>query len=162
VQKDYVWLLSEQLLELAEKSLDPTLTGQDLPGRRFIHHGQPVVEFCETGTLSIWHDRFTSRQIGRRDAPQLLLTTTFFVDVWRCWPVGNNIPPSLERIQDAVRMLHIDVWCLINGLQKGFSKIAGCEHIEYEDVTSLGPLGGMAGWRMPVTVGLPGTLPFSK
>lgn len=162
MQKDYIWLLSQQLLALAESALDPAITGQDLPGRRFVHHGQPVVEFCETGTLALWHDPIQTRQVGRSDANQVQLVTTFFIDVWRCWPVGNNIPPSLERIQDAVRMLHIDVWCLINGIQKGFSDLSGCELVQYQEVRSLGPLGGMSGWRMPVTVGLSGVAPFIK
>jgi len=160
VQTDYLWLVAKQLLSLSEKSLDPTITGSDLPGRRFVHHGQPVVEFCETGTLTVWHDSLETRQVGRNDANQVQLVTTFFVDIWRCWPVGNNVAPSLERIEEAVRLLHIDVWCLVNGVQKGFSKLAGCELVQYQEVRTLGPLGGMSGWRMPLTVGLTGVAPL--
>ena len=158
MKHDYLWLLASRFMDLAEDSLAPALTEQDLPGRRFINHGQPVVEFCETGTLAIWYDTITTRQVGRNDAMQKQLVSTFFIDLWRCWPVGNNIPPTLEVVEDAVRLLQIDVWCLVNGVQKGFDHVVGCELVQFQEIRSLGPLGGMAGWRMPVTVGLTGHL----
>jgi hypothetical protein len=157
---DYLWRIAKQLMVASEQSLDPTITGIDLPGRRFIHHGQPVVEFCETGTLSVWHDSLNTRQIGRNDAPQIQISTFFFVDVWRCWPVGNNIAPSLEKIEDAVKILHVDAWCLLNGMQKRLQGLTGCEMIQYQEMRALVPLGGMAGWRLPIQIGLSGALPF--
>jgi hypothetical protein len=56
-------------------------------------------------------------------------------------------------------MLHIDAWCLVNGIQENLSRVVGCELVQYQEVRTLGPLGGMAGWRMPVTVGLNGVIP---
>lgn len=156
---DYLWQLATDIIDLAEQSLDPDLTEQDPPGRVFVHHGQPVIEFCDTGTLCVWYDRIETRQVGRSDAHQKQLIVTFFIDLWRCWPVGNNIPPSLETIEEAVRLQHIDVWCLVNGVQRGFDGTVGCELVQYQEVRALGPLGGMAGWRMPVTVGLTGVPP---
>lgn len=157
---DYLWQISTEILSLAEQAIAPEITERDLPGRRFVHHGQPVVEFCDTGTLCVWHDFIESRQVGRRDAPQLQLVTTFVIDLWRCWPVGTNIAPSLEVIEDAVQMLHNDAWCLINGFQGGFKELTGCELVQYQEMRTLGPLGGMAGWRLPVTVGLTGYSPM--
>lgn len=159
MNETYLWDLSQRLLKLAEKAIDPIRTKQDLPGRRLIHHGQPVVEFCDTGILALWHNPIETRQVGRRDAPQLQVVTTFSIDLWRCWPVGNNIPPSVERIEEAVRLLHIDAWCLVDGIQNGLSDFANCELVQYQEVRALGPLGGMAGWRFPVTIGLSGKLP---
>jgi|688.fasta_scaffold01756_14 hypothetical protein len=156
---DYLWRLAEDLLVLAEDALDPTRTGIDLPDVRYVHHGQPVVEFCDGGVLSLWHDVIQTRQVGRNDAGQTQLVVTFFIDIWRCWPIGTHIPPSLETIQDAVKMLHIDAWCLVNGIQENLSRVVGCELVQYQEVRTLGPLGGMAGWRMPVTVGLNGVIP---
>jgi hypothetical protein len=160
VTPDYLWRIAEQLMDAAETSLDPTITGIDLPGRRFIHHGQPVVEFCETGTMAVWHDSLATRQIGRNDAPQVQLSTFFFVDIWRCWPVGNNVPPSLERIEDAVRILYVDAWCLVNGMQNALRDIASCEMIQYQEMRALMPMGGMAGWRLPMNIGLSGATPL--
>jgi len=160
VNQTYIWDLSQSLFGLAEKAIDPTRTGQDLPGRRLIHHGQPPVEFCDTGMLALWHTPIETRQVGRRDANQLQLVTTFNVELWRCWPVGSNMPPSLERIENAVRMLHIDIWCLIEGLQEGLTEFANCELVQYQEIRSLGPLGGMAGWRVPITIGLSGKTPL--
>lgn len=154
---DYLWLLATQILDLAEQSLDPDDTEQDAPDRVFIAHGQPVVEFCEgPGTLVVWYDTISTRQVGRSDAMQKQLVITFFIDLWRCWPVGQNLPPSVEVIEEAVRLQHIDVWCLVNGVQQGFDQIVGCELVQFQEVRTLGPLGGVAGWRMPVTVGLSG------
>lgn len=158
MQPDYLWRLAANLLALADDSLDPALTGQDVPGRQFIHHGQPVIEFCETGTLAVWYDAISTRQVGRSDAMQRQLVATFSIDLWRCWPIGNNIPPSLETVEEAVRLLHTDVWCLVNGVQRGFDGLTGCELVQFQEVRSLGPLGGMAGWRMPITVGLTGRM----
>lgn len=157
---DYLWRIAQQLMDAAEDALDPSITEIDLPGRRFIHHGQPVVEFCETGTMAVWHDSLATRQIGRNDAPQVQVSTFFFVDVWRCWPVGNNIPPSLERIEDAVRILYVDAWCLLNGMQRRLQDIAGCEMIQYQEMRALMPMGGMAGWRLPINIGLSGVSPL--
>jgi hypothetical protein len=161
VNETYIWDLSRWLLGLAEKAIDPTRTGIDLPGRRFLFHGQPPIEFCDTGTLALWHTPIETRQIGRNDALQLQLVTTFNVELWRCWPVGNNVAPSLERVEDAVKMLHTDVWCLLEGLQESLAQFASCELVQYQEVRALGPLGGMAGWRVPITIGLSGKTPFS-
>ena len=155
----YIWELSQELFDIAVAAVAPERTGQDVPDRRFIHHGQPVVEFCEGGTMALWHTPIEFRQIGRYDAPQIQTVTTFNIDLWRCWPIGNNVPPSLERIEDAVRLLQIDAWCLIEGMQTGLAPLAACELVQFQEVRALGPLGGMAGWRMPITIGLSGKTP---
>lgn len=154
----YFWNVSQELFALAEQAIDPQRTGHDLPGRRFIHHGQPVVEFCETGTMALWHQPIEFRQVGRREAQQTLTTTTFHIDLWRCWPMGGNAPPSVEQIEDAVEGLQVDGWCLLTGVQDGFKRITSCETVVFETLQALGPLGGMAGWRMSVLVGLSGKL----
>lgn len=156
MKPDYLWQLSQTLFGVVQESLDPQYTGQEIPERRFVSHGQPTVEFCDGGTLALWHTPIETRQVGRRDAPQLQLVTTFNIDLWRCWPVGNNFPPSPETIETAVRMLQVDVVCLLDGLHQRLAKFASCELVQYQEVRALGPLGGMAGWRVPVTVGLSG------
>jgi hypothetical protein len=159
MQTDYLWRLSQELFHLTVHSLDPSRTGQEVPERRFISHGQPTVEFCEGGTLALWHNPIETRQVSRTDALQLQLVTTFNIDLWRCWPVGSNFPPSPESIEDAVRLLQIDAIALIEGLQDGLETFASCELVQYQEVRALGPLGGMAGWRVPVTIGLSGREP---
>jgi hypothetical protein len=155
----YLWELSTELLKAALWAVDPSRTGRDLPGRQFIHHGQPVIDFCDTGTLALWHTPIETRQVGRRDAPQVQIVTTFNIELWRCWPVGNNMAPSLSALEDATKMLQTDVWCLITGLQHRLATIASCELLQYQEVRALGPLGGMAGWRVPITLGLSGNTP---
>lgn len=156
---EYLWELSQEFFELAEAALDPQRTGQDLPGKRLIHHNQPVVEFCETGTLAVWHGPIEFQQFGLRDAPQLLNVSTFNIEVWRCWPAGNVNPPSVEALEDATRAVNIDGWCLLTGVQAGIDRITSCESVTFQTMRVMGPLGGMAGWKLSLTVGLSGRVP---
>lgn len=141
--------LAEDVLAECEQLLDQTVTGRDLPERRYVSHGQPPVEDCD-GVLVVWWANVDTRQIGIREADQTVRVAGLVVDVWRCWPTGDTHPPTVAELSEASLTLADDVDRLTSGLALFLG--GRCGPVEWSPAQPLGPLGGLAGWRIQVNV----------
>lgn len=143
--------LAADVLAECELLLDPNVTGRSLPARRYVSHGQPPVEFCD-GLLSVWYPTMETRQIGDSDAGQTQRVVELAVDVWRCWPVGDERIPDAEVLSKAAGVAADDLDRLSLGLSSYLAPRCGV--VGWRPALSLGPSGGMAGWRLGVRLSL--------
>lgn len=139
------------VLTEAERLLSSTVTGRDTPARRYVSHGEPAVEFCD-GMLAVWAGPVETKQVGPSKASVTSRVATVCVDVWRCFPTGDTQPPTTDELQQVSLMLADDVDRLTCGLAGWLS--GQCRTVVWRPTVSLGPSGGMAGWRVVVQVGL--------
>jgi len=143
--------LAADTLEEATRLLDPNVTGRSLPARRYVSHGQPPVEFCD-GLLAVWLGPLDTVQVGQAVGHQTRRVITMSVDVWRCWPTGDSHPVPPEDLSNVSLMLADDLDRLTVGLSGWLS--SRCGPVSWSPAQSLGPNGGMAGWRLSVGVGI--------
>lgn len=143
--------LAADVLAECERLLDPNVTGRSLPARRYVSHGQPPVEFCD-GLLAVWYGPMETRQVGENDAGQTLRVVELAIDVWRCWPVGDERIPDAEVLSKAAGVAADDLDRLSLGLTAFVA--SRCGVVAWRPAVSLGPLGGMAGWRLAVRLSL--------
>ena len=144
-----LWTLAEETLAECEQLLAQTVTRRTLPERRYVSHGQPPVEDCD-GVLVVWLPQVETRQVAARDAGQTMRVAGLAIDVWRCWPTGDTHPPKVSDLSEAALTLVDDVDRLTEGLA-GFLADR-CASVEWRAAQPLGPLGGLAGWRLQVGV----------
>lgn len=140
---------ADATLEECERLLALTVTGRRLPERRYVSHGQPPVESCD-GLLAVWFGQVETRQVGPRDADVTRRVALLCVDVWRCWPTGDTQAPTVAELTQASRVAADDVDRLTAGL--GVWLADECGPVEWRPALPLGPQGGLAGWRLQVTV----------
>ena len=143
--------LAADTLDEATRLLDPNVTGRDLPARRYVSHGQPPVEFCD-GLLAVWLGPLDTAQVGPAVAHQTRRVITLSVDVWRCWPTGDSKPVGPDDLSKVSLALADDLDRLSLGLSGWLA--ARCGPVTFSPAQSLGPNGGMAGWRLSVQVGI--------
>lgn len=143
-------LLKDALAE-AEHLLSPSATGRNALARRYVSHGEPAVEVCD-GVLAVWTGPIDTKQVGTANAGVTQRSATVCVDVWRCWPTGDTQPPTVKALEAATLGLADDVDRLTLGLSTWLS--CQCESVSWRPATPLGPMGGMAGWRLQIAVGL--------
>jgi len=143
--------LAGDVLAECERLLGQTVTGRDLPERRYVSHGQPPVEDCD-GVLAVWLPQVETRQVGSSDAMVTRRVVSLAVDVWRCWPTGDAHPPEVRDLSEASLVLADDVDRLTAGLALFLGE--RCGPVEWRAAQPLGPLGGLAGWRLQVGVGV--------
>ena len=146
-----LWTLAEDVLAECEQLLAQTVTGRDLPERRYVSHGQPPVEDCD-GVLVVWFAQVDTRQVGPRDSGVTNRVAVLAVDVWRCWPTGDTHPPTVRDLSRASLVVADDCDRLTGGLA-GFLGDR-CGTVEWRPAQPLGPQGGLAGWRLQVAVSL--------
>jgi hypothetical protein len=144
-----IYELQDAILAECEALLSPSLTGRSIPARRYVSHGQPPVESCD-GLLAVWSSSLETRQIGRSDIDITHRVILLNVDIWRCWPTGDSQPPTLDELTNASLMVCDDVDRLTKGL--GVYLAEYCGPVEWRPALPVGPLGGMAGWRITVMV----------
>lgn len=143
--------LLPEVLRQAERLLAPAATSRNLPARRYVSHGEPAVEFCD-GLLAVWAGPVETKQVGPTKASVTHRVATVCVDVWRCFPTGDTQPPTTDQLQAVSLTLADDVDRLTRGLAEWLS--CQCQTVAWRPTVTLGPTGGMAGWRVVVQVGL--------
>ena len=146
-----LWTLGEDTLAECEALLAQTVTQRSLPERRYVSPGQPPVEDCD-GVLVVWFPQVETRQVSARNAGVTMRLASLAVDVWRCWPTGDSHPPTVEALSEATLVLLDDVDRLTAGLAEWLGE--RCGTVEWRAAQPLGPLGGLAGWRLQVGVSL--------
>jgi hypothetical protein len=144
-----VHVLASDLLEEAEALLASSVTGRDMPARRYVSHGEPPVEWCP-GLLAVWTGPLTTRQVGPSTASMTSRAMTYNVDVWRCWPTSDAEAPPPDELTSAALALADDLDRLSGGLARYLADRCGL--VEWQPALALGPSGGMAGWRLTVAV----------
>lgn len=159
----YIGDLLEALRDEALAALDPTRTGHPAPSRVFVSHGAPAVDVCEDdGLLAVYVDvvpHLHPRQRGRGPGGCLVVPTMrAVVELWRCHPTmqHDGSPWGVGVYEDAALDLAADLWCLLVGLYTswlGGALTPGqpCEQVEFGAASPLGPSGGAAGWKVPIT-----------
>jgi len=143
--------LLTDVLACAENVLGSSATGRDELARRYVAHGEPPVEFCD-GMLAVWAGPVETKQVAVSKATVTTRMVQVCVDVWRCFPTGDTNPPTTDELQRVSLMLADDVDRLTLGLSHWLS--CNCRTVMWRPTQSLGPSGGMAGWRVLVQVGL--------
>lgn len=140
--------LAREMLAEAETLLAPSVTGRQLPARRYVAHGQPVVEGPD-GLLAVTVTGLDLRQPDR-NTEITMRVAGLAVEVWRCWPTGDSDIPDPVALQEAAEGLADDCDRLLLGLPEWLA--TRCHSVEWRPVSPLGPTGGLAGWRIEVAV----------
>ena len=171
----YLDTLAHDLLDAALDGLAVGRTGVATPTRVYVAHGEPAVDICTgeaNGQLTVHAEPAGSViHVGAPEAPRIPRTllvqpvATFVIQVWRChvaFTDDGNIP-SADVLDDAASMLLTDLWCLLTQVydeaRDGTLFSVDCMRVTIGDTEALGPLGGAAGWAVPVTVALSDTGP---
>lgn len=127
------------------------------PDRQYIAHGA-VTWDCELLAVNVV--RILPKITDPRLQPCAVLhLVTYAVTLLRCYPVptdqGN--PPSASDLTDAGRNLATDGQALWKGLTRAW--VEGewpvgipCSRVTWDGLEPLAPSGGLAGWRVAVTV----------
>lgn len=152
-------LLDDLLLE-AISALGANPEAEDAPERRYVAHGLPVAD-CDQLTVHLV--RLVPRLLEdpRQGRCTILHQAVMETRLWRCWPTGTEkVPtPSAAVIGDAARQLAADGWALWKGLTRAWVEGAWpegvpCKQVKWGTLEPLTPQGGLAGWRLDVTVQL--------
>jgi hypothetical protein len=143
--------LGSSVLAECEALLAQPVTGRRLPQRRYVSHGQPPIEECD-GVLVVWFSQVEVRQIGLRDAGITNRVVAVNIDVWRCWPTGDTQPPQPTELSAASSIVADDCDRLTAGLSAWL--VERCGPVEWRPAVPLGPQGGLAGWRLQVSLAL--------
>lgn len=142
-----------------------------IPARRWVTHGQPVVEgeqlTVTTFGLAATHP-FPLQQV-RAVKTSVVASAQCSIEVWRtCWPTATATAaaktlPAPTKFQDAALALALDAATLFGwisqlaaqgGLIPSLPGISRAEDVSLGQMVPLGPQGTLAGWRWPVAVKL--------
>jgi len=154
---DYLQLICVDLLGASAIALDVTRTGNPNPVRQLVTHGEPVWDLgdhCES-QLAVWHGPILHRQVAQGRVCQILPLSTFYVEIVRCVPVqrDDGSAPSPDVLTDSADELNRDAWSLLTDLYV-WAADRGCDEIDFGPAETVGPLGGIGGWRVAITVSL--------
>lgn len=158
--------LCDELLAASIEALN-TLPGIDVrlegaPDRAFTSSGQPALDCCEDGQLSVNAAAISASpatgqtcKSGRTNYVGLTVT------IGRCIPVGGDqgLPPSSEELDDAAAQTNADAWALWNhlyGLWCAGLLFSMCGGVFWDGMRALQPSGGCGGWVLALRVSLDG------
>ena len=134
-----------------------------IPDRQFLTHGNLPALDCPALAVTVTNLQARQSPPNRCTVePRLRL----FVWVVRCYPTlddNGNPPPSADETA-AAKLLQHDLGTLWDGLTERWAKATlfpsfdaiDCERVTFEMAQPMGPLGGTAGWSMPILVDVSG------
>lgn len=142
---------------------DATLAGA--PDRRFVSPGQPVLDCCADGQLTVnailINDANTTPgglAAGKRYVDGRINHVTFLVTIARCIPVADaqGNPPAVADLEAAASQTNADAWALWNHLfNVSDTLVSLCGEVFFDGMRPLAP-SNCAGWTAIVRVRLDG------
>ncbi len=144
-------LLMEAVSALAADGASPA------PERRYVAHGT-VTWDCELLAVNIV--RVLPKLVDpRAQSCAVMHEVTYAVTLLRCYPMPSDRgqPPSADDLTDAGRDLATDGQALWKGLTRAWADGSWpvgipCSKVTWGGLEPLAPSGGLAGWRVTVTV----------
>lgn len=165
----YLGDMLEAVRDAAEDGLDPARTGHALPNHVLVTQNAPAVDLCtDDGVLAVYVWRaphIHPRTVARMPSTCLVtVTAELVIELWRCVPTlddEGNPRPDVDYENSALD-LATDLWCMLTHLYVAWQDGdlgAPCKAVTFGAVQPLGPSGGVAGWRIPLTVHLSDATP---
>jgi hypothetical protein len=150
-------------------TFDATLAGA--PERQLICHGPPAHDCCEQ--LSVFVPLMAEGDTtpggldaGKRASRNARINhVTLTLEITRCVPIGTEsttgtyTPPTAQSITDSTEQIHADGWALWNhlfNLKSSEQLLSLCDGMFFDGIIAVAPLGGCAGWIVPLRAQLGG------
>lgn len=168
IQPNFLPTLLSDVLGACEDAFAQT-GAPAIPSRSYLTHGTPVVEgeqlTVQSLGLSVTHP-FPLAQL-RAVRTTVVGSAGVSIEIWRsCWPMpqvsaaGSTLPhPS--KFGDAAATLALDastLWgwmadlAVNGGMCPSFATIGIADDVSLSPLVPLGPLGGLAGWRLQMAI----------
>ena len=167
--------LATSLLAEAFAALAAGRTGVTAPAKTYVAHGDPVADFdgcCGNGQddygggiLTVHLGAPTADPIDfsppdRTQGCHRSIRVRYTITLLRCVPALNQdgTAPAAAALDASAGQLAADLWCLVTGVLASVADDtwpgtpgASCRDVLFEDVITLEPEGGCAGWQVVVS-----------